>query len=418
MREKKSHKGGRLAKVLIGVLPTVGLLSFAAPAQADVFNLNLEPEITTVNATGSGVNITASISQTKAQTTEIDFEFIDDPGGDGETYDTPDRTCSIPSGALSCSINVPGGDPSTVTVVSWIDADGSNGSCEADRQLCTGSSNEETQAGGGIFNEPDNTDVVTVRLVDPDIDRIDCNPENATATLGSTVTITCFIYNDSGELVSFPSPVDVEFLSGPEDSDGGAENIGNNTVDIDNTFGLFGLVTITFTNSNVAGTDVLCLFADLDLDDQFIPSGTPRDGGDCDSEPANPDDADLTDVVRVTFGDGSDPVETCGNGVDDDFDGQIDENCVVDPDEGTVSGTVFGQKKPSKPLKALDGATVNVSNGGSDTTDGSGTFGPITADAGNQTVSTTGSGKFDNCPSKNATVPNGGNVVVNLTCTK
>jgi hypothetical protein len=165
------------------------LLPFTQVAQANHGTRTLEVTPDTEVLTNpeveadSTVELTATLSAAPNATSgaiNIDFEAElgpNDPDA-GDTPETPDRTCSIPSGSTACQVSYVADDPGTDQWRVWIDHDGENGvqggATEADALEGPDEDAEPGQPEPPIIGactlnppngEPDCTDVTAIDVV-------------------------------------------------------------------------------------------------------------------------------------------------------------------------------------------------------------------------------------------------------------
>jgi len=108
-----------LAVVVLGTILPAGVARAAAPT------LEVTKELA---ATGDNtVNLTATISSSQGTATTINFEILpgpDSPPGpadpDGDTPNSPDAHCDIPSGQTACTVGLISNETSRNLVRAWI----------------------------------------------------------------------------------------------------------------------------------------------------------------------------------------------------------------------------------------------------------------------------------------------------------
>lgn len=279
--------------LLTGLLAGVGV----GPARGADATLDVSPETKTVDTTEL-LELEAALGTPRDVPTDIDFEAL--PDGNVDTPTVPDLGCTVPAGELSCAVAFSSASPGVFTIYSWVDEDGLDDTCEADRTSCATSDSEGVNEATtpGDDPEPDGTDVVVVTVEGPVVDLVDCTPENATPDVETRVEVRCRVFDEfDGAALG---TIDIELLSGPNDLDGGREG----PVDRDDCLPGAGECRFRLTSAEL-GTDVYCAWLDTDADDAI--SGAANDGGKCNEEAAGGEDRDLTDVIRITWGEAPPP---------------------------------------------------------------------------------------------------------------
>lgn len=235
-----------MAIALLGLL-----LPFTGAARADHgVTLDVEAEIQRYNVqtrrNGSGnligdaAILTANISQPALRRTFIDFENESGPNDpdtpDSDSYQTPDRSCIIEIGSLSCTVTydtniVTVGDTATVHDVwrAWIDHDqtgtaasnNGNVTTEADREEGRDEDAEPGDSPPALVTgcpaegevEPDCTDVVEVQ-----VGGLEAVPDVQTVDAGTTARVRVRLFGPARQ----EQEIDFENESGgPNDPDNG-----------------------------------------------------------------------------------------------------------------------------------------------------------------------------------------------------
>ncbi len=279
-------RSGALLTVLC-VLAVMVPLAPPALANHGEATLNVRPESASPPL-GSTHTMTAELSRlVTVEQGSINIDFENQNGvndDDGTTLDSPDLTCTIPSGERSCSVSYTGSITGRDLWRGWIDHDGRDATVEADR---TEGRNEYRNAGGGGTNsqgaaadgEPDCTDAVEVLwgtgsldcddAEGPDTER-NTNPSGGGAV--SNEVYTCRLTSTTGR-PDADVVVKAEVTNGindPDVADGASyESPDYRCTTGDGTQGsAVGECTITVTqNEAEAGTAVICFWV-----------GTPEEG--------------------------------------------------------------------------------------------------------------------------------------------
>ena len=321
----KSARASR-PRALIGVLALIlSLVPFAGTAVANHVDrtLNLVPEKknnrTNVHPNGDRHTIIGRLSSPADALSgpiNIDFEIDgpSDPGptgpgsgtpesvnaSDGNTPETPDRTCTVEVGMRECEVFYRGLTVGTDEIRGWIDHDGMDSTVEAD----LGEGPDEN-AEPGDQPEPDGTDVVLTRWFEglPPGPRLDCEPERATVFAGLAHTVTCTLENSKG--LGFGGwLIDGENLRGANDpDDAGVEEPENITADYDDICTTDASGHCQFDVAavdNEIGEAELCFWVDEDNDSSFHQT-PPWDGSKCDEGVDAEEKNNTTDVISVAW---------------------------------------------------------------------------------------------------------------------
>lgn len=155
------------ALVALAVLVVTLAPAVPAGAQFGPLTLDVSPETTTTTF-GTAIALTARLGRGFPFRGSVNVDFEHFFAGEVDLT-APDLSCTIPTSATSCAVAMQSpadvGFASTF-VVAWIDADGSNATCEADWSTCTGGTSEDSDdVPPGTQPEPDGTDVVVVSWV-------------------------------------------------------------------------------------------------------------------------------------------------------------------------------------------------------------------------------------------------------------
>ncbi|MGH2728976.1 MAG: Ig-like domain-containing protein [Actinomycetota bacterium] len=330
---KVSSYAAMVALVAALTVPLAGV----ADANHETRTLEVTPETASV-ATGTSHVLTATLSAAPTAgtgTINVDFELESGPNNaDGNTPESPDKTCSIAAGATTCTENYTGSSVGTDTWRAWIDHDGLNpgqgGVVEADTAEGADASDGANEPAGGTnvpgsspgspncpaasgATEPDCTDVVTITWTGGAATTLDCDDatgpdaERETNPAGggeaSNETYTCTVRDGGGNPINGVSVnAEVETpINDPDATDGASYTSADYSPC---TTAGSGTCTITVTqNENEIGTTDICFWL-----------GTPAEGGDnshCGSELTNENQAgdssdagnDLADQVEKTWAD-------------------------------------------------------------------------------------------------------------------
>lgn len=257
--------------------------------------LNLTPENKN-DPVGGRHNVTATLSASPdvgSVTIHFEIDGAGDPGPngpgsgtvgsvntpDGNSPETPDRTCVVVVGATECSIFYRSPVEGPDEIRGWIDHDET---IEADMN-----EGPDENLEPGDVPEKDNTDVVKARwFVDlPPGANLTCAADQTSQPQNAKNTATCTLQNSTG--TKFAGwIIDAENLGGANDPDDSYEFGG--LADYDNacTTAANGKCTVDLPTLGEAGTATVCFWVDEDADPSF--HMTPKqDGAFCDDpEPA------------------------------------------------------------------------------------------------------------------------------------
>ncbi len=213
----------------------------------------------------------------------IDLEIAGEGDTDGNTPDTPDRTCTTdPDGR--CSFTHTSDGAGTSEYRAWLDTDTNHpptGQTEADRT--------ETQPA----EDGDNTDVTSNTWT---ASRLDCGPEEANNPTGSSHTISCTASDEEGGGVAGVK-IDAEF-SGANDPDNGAAGNPDATCTTD-AEGTCDIVHAGDTSDT--GETVYRAWIDSDGNDNNLDEADQEEGVDEGAEAGDTAEPDRTDVVRKNW---------------------------------------------------------------------------------------------------------------------
>ena len=259
------------------------------------------------SGTPRSISCRALISQTETPVSDVHIDVeaigVNDPARtsnpSGDTPTSPDYGC-ITTSSGSCTIHIPAqdvGGAGRTEYVAWIDVDEKDETVEADR-------NEDVAEGGsgaGGRPEPDDTDVVEKIWM---ATRLDCEPESAAPSLGSTHTIVCTAAGAAGTPAQAGQPIDVE-ASGVNDPEATPGN-SNNTPDFSCTTNDQGSCTITHAATSTrpnttTGTTTYRGWIDFD-GSNVVPEADGTEGVDATKTPGARAEVDDTDVVEARWG--------------------------------------------------------------------------------------------------------------------
>ncbi|MDQ3878240.1 MAG: hypothetical protein M3290_07820 [Actinomycetota bacterium] len=248
---------------------------------------------------GSGCTM-AAVAVTSG-TVNVDFEVTGPSDPDqANSPVSPDLSCTIATGASSCTVSYTGTTAGTDTLRGWIDSDDSNATIEADTTegRCSTGQGDETGCGttspGGL-TEPDGTDVVTRTWTSPvSIKQLDCAPETHSLAVGATATITCTVTNTNDATVA-GVPIDVE-VTGANDPDSANSPT---SPDLGCTTGPAGTCSFTL-HGVVMGTATYRAWIDADSNNATVEADT-TEGQDSATSPGAIAEPDRTDVVTTTW---------------------------------------------------------------------------------------------------------------------
>jgi hypothetical protein len=291
------------------------MMSGTAVANHDNRTLKLSPEQRN-NVVNGSHKVTATLSATPdAGPITIHFE-VDGPGDpgpsgpgsgdadsvnapDGNTPESPDRTCVVDVGATECEVRYRSSVEGNDEIRGWIDHDET---VEADMEEGWDESLEP-----GDVPEKDNTDVIKTKWYAglPRGANLTCAPDSPSRPQNENNTVTCTLKNKSG--TGFAGwLIDAENLAGANDPD--KSKAFNGLADYDNicTTAEDGTCTadIPAEPRKEAGTATVCFWVDLD-DDASYHMTPKRDGAQCDDpEPAPGEDQgshDTTAFAKVRW---------------------------------------------------------------------------------------------------------------------
>ena len=294
-----------LASTALMMIALLVPLSGVALANHGARTLDLTPELAD-NGVGATHTVTATLSATPdvGSPIEIDFEIAGPGDVDaGDTNLTPDRTCTVTNPAVFCTVSYSSAVVGVDTIRGWIDHDKDNTTVEAD---ATEGQDETTTP--GAETESDDTDVVTKTWFTglPAGARLDCDDESGGDTERNPITgtgtaeiYTCTVVNTAASNAPVAGvKIDVENLDGANDPDNSAVA---GTADMNDacTTAADGTCTVTISPvDSQIGTAIICFWADTDSDAVFDPAGSATDGGQCAELFNDPENDNLTDVVR------------------------------------------------------------------------------------------------------------------------
>ncbi len=172
----------------------------------------------------------------------------------GASFDSPDYTCNTGTdGNCPLTVTQLEGATGTATICFWIGADGAT--------LCANEAVGEATAQNGSDNPNDAADAVqkTWETRAAATGGVDAEPETDTNNLGENHTFTATVYDQFGDPFQGNTQVRFEFFSGsPTD----AANDLNTPATPDRTCTTNNSATcsITYTQANTAGTDLVCVW--------------------------------------------------------------------------------------------------------------------------------------------------------------
>ena len=202
---------------------------------------------------------------------------------DGNTPETPDRTCAIEVGATECRIYYRSPVLGFDQIRGWIDHDET---LEADM-----SEGLDERVEPGSLPETDGTDMVKTKWYDDvSLDTgLSCIRDHEKQPRDQVNTVTCSLHNSTGsELEGWE--IDAENLAGANDPDD--SDAFDGMVDYDGicTTGANGKCSADIPTELEIGTATVCFWVDEDRDPSFH-AGPKRDGSQCDDpEPAPGED--------------------------------------------------------------------------------------------------------------------------------
>jgi hypothetical protein len=349
--------------LLAGVLP-------AGPAAraASGPTLQVSPEVSDGGAANSAT-LTAVLSGSQHGDTYVDFEVMNGPADkDGDTPDTPDTTCKVPSGQVRCQVAITATEAGTSLVRAWIRGtkpDMTEARLANDRATplidaldpvadCRpsdpGTCHDGSTPNAGDVPEPDATDVVQVTFLNFTDGRLKCVDPNgskitylpAATSTAAAETYTCTLTTSAG------APIAGAFIDGkilPKMKSGG--DAGNAD---------FNDLCQTDANGRCAtgdkiglptGGEIICFWAepakqgtgnqgtgDQGQDNAYKPGGKHTDGGDCGQDSVmQPTVNDVTDVVYLD----------ADNPRPEGLDVQPENQLLGSPARFSLQGTVYDQ---------------------------------------------------------------------------
>ena len=303
------------------------VISLMVPAMANhgTRTLDVTPETVSLPP-GVTHTFTARISReatTATGTINIDFENesgVND--SDGTTHDSPDLTCSIPSGENECTVSYSGTATGRDIWRVWIDHDGLNSTVEADRtegfnqERAPGDGGQNCTGAGNNDGEPDCTDVVDVRWGSGSLDCDDArgpDTEREANIAGggnaSNETYTCSAVTNLGT-PNAGETVKAEVTNGINDPDA-TDGASYDSPDYTCETGANGRCTINVTqNENESSTATICFWiGNAEAGAQECAEEATSEGQSVDGSDAGNDLADQTELTweqRSTTGGGID----------------------------------------------------------------------------------------------------------------
>ena len=275
--------------------------------------VDAEPE-TDTNNLGENHTITATVFDQFGDrftgSTTVKFEFFtgSPTDADGNTPETPDRTCTT-SNSNSCSITYTSNKTGTDLVCVFTNANpvmsgnNTNGTCDGEAL------NDADDAAGGDPDAPepanDDQDVVQKIWQDPGTaSRLNCEPETDTNPVGTPHTITCTATNAGGTAISGAN-VDAEATGAndPDNSDSPTtpDFTCNTRAEDPTTPTVTELGTCTFTHTG-ASQGVTTYRAWIDTDkDNATTEADQSEGRDEAAAPGAQPEPDGTDVVEKSW---------------------------------------------------------------------------------------------------------------------
>ena len=353
--------------LLYGVLAVVllaGLLPGGPAARAASGpTLQVTPEVSDGGAANSAT-LTAILSGTQNGDTYVDFEVMNGPADkDGDTPETPDTSCKVPAGKVSCQVAITATEAGTSLVRGWIrgtkpdmtearlandkatpliDALDPAADC---RPSDPGTCHDGSTPNAGDVPEPDATDVVQIaflnftdgrlKCADPDGAKITYRP--AATSTADAETYTCTLTTSAG------APIAGAFVDGkilPKmKSAGDAGNADFNDLCQTDANGRCS------TGDKIglpAGGEIICFWAEpakqgnanQGQDNAYKPGGSHTDGGDCGQGSVN--QATGVDVTDVVYLDADNPRP-------EGLDVQPETQLLGSPARFSLQGTVYDQ---------------------------------------------------------------------------
>jgi hypothetical protein len=218
---------------------------------------------------------------------EIDFEVVGegDPASDGASYESPDRSCTVPIGQTMCSVKYSSEVVGEDEVRAWID-EGNDAIAEVDLSeglTAVGAANGTDVVATGWFVRPSKSAT------------LNCSPEPLRAGVGQYV-VGCRVSASSGALAGWR--IDGENLGGAN----ATAHPGKKPADHDDvcTTDAQGRCRVVLS-SRETGSAKLCFWVDWDLD-VGKHKHSDADGSQCDEDVNDSAAAaNITDVVAVTW---------------------------------------------------------------------------------------------------------------------
>ncbi|MFN2587481.1 MAG: Ig-like domain-containing protein [Actinomycetota bacterium] len=175
----------------------------------------------------------------------------------GASFDSPDYSCNTGTdGHCPLTVTQVEGATGTATICFWI------GTAAEGQAACGSEAVDEGAAADGSDQPNDAADAVnkTWETRTAATGGVDAEPETDTNNLGETHTITATVYDQFGDPFQGDTTVRFEFFAGsPSDP---ANDAGNTTATPDRTCTTVNAVTcsITYSQTNTAGTDLICVW--------------------------------------------------------------------------------------------------------------------------------------------------------------
>lgn len=306
MARTRFRLGARSLALATGLALVASPLGGVARADNSTLTLGVRDEVKNTRV-GENRPMYASLSAPPdaGTTVNIDFEITgpSDPDG-GNTPQSPDLSCSIDAGTIDdpatnaldesheCRVGYKGDTAGEDLTRAWIDADGSDGTVEADM-------GEDPADKDG-----DNTDVVSTLWFDgvSGSTRLNCDPEVVKTSVGSTaVVVDCLLVRTSDNTGVAGVLIDGENLGGANDTTH-VRAFPSDYRDLCTTdAGGRCRIALPAGSATEAGTADICFWADEDADEGYHATAA-FDGAECD-EPTTDSAANLntTDVVRFEW---------------------------------------------------------------------------------------------------------------------
>ena len=316
-----------------------GLLLPGREARAAGPTLDVTREITVT--ADEGAVLTATLSETGPRPTTINLEVLPAPSGqpaqpadkDGDTPNSPDGQCTIPTGEQQCTARLISKRASTNDVRVWIDGEpadtaegrlarksmalGLAGDCVGDEASVLGDTEcEQGSEAPGSTAEPDTTDVVRVQWLNFAEGRLNC--DDGSPADGLDVTYNDAAAGDRAETYACTLttvagvPIQGAFVDGEIVAGTDADRARNaaDLPDLCQTDGN-GRCTTTPVEMPVDGAATICFWGEpasqndpaKGTDDKFQSPGSDTDGGGCNAEPVDePENNEMSDAVYLDTG--------------------------------------------------------------------------------------------------------------------